>query len=67
MKGFIRQRGAAWELRVFLGYDPVTAKQRYSYRTVHGGTAFGKRDSPLHRACPLGLDMYTCQRTDNRR
>ena len=41
MKGFMRQRGASWELRVFLGYDPVTGKQRYSYRTVHGG----KRDA----------------------
>jgi integrase len=41
MKGYIRQRGAAWELRVFLGYDPVTRKQLYAYRTVHGG----KRDA----------------------
>jgi hypothetical protein len=34
MKGFIRQRGEAWELRVYLGADPVTGKQRYSTRTV---------------------------------
>jgi integrase len=43
MKGFIRQRGAAWELRVFLGYDPVTAKQRYTYRTVRGGKREAQR------------------------
>ena len=43
MKGFIRKRGDAWELRVFLGYDPVTAKQRYSYRTVRGGKREAQR------------------------
>ncbi|MCP4967117.1 MAG: site-specific integrase [bacterium] len=41
MKGFMRKRGASWELRVFLGYDPVTGKQRYASRTVRGG----KRDA----------------------
>ena len=35
MKGFMRQRGDAWELRVYLGRDPVTGKQRYASR--HGG------------------------------
>jgi len=34
MKGFIRQRGDAWELRVYLGADQVTGKQRYATRTV---------------------------------
>jgi|GEM_PF-1045877 len=43
MKGFIRQRGDAWELRVFLGYDVVTGKQRYAYRTVHGGKREAQR------------------------
>jgi hypothetical protein len=37
MKGFMRQRGASWELRVFLGNDPVTGKKRYATRTVRGG------------------------------
>ena len=37
MKGFMRQRGAAWELRVYLGADPVTGKQRYATKTVRGG------------------------------
>ena len=41
MKGFIRPRGDAWELRVFLGTDPVTNKKRYASKTVHGG----KRDA----------------------
>jgi len=41
MKGFMRQRGSSWELRVFLGYDPTTGKQRYATRTVRGG----KRDA----------------------
>ena len=37
MKGFMRQRGDAWELRVYLGRDPVTGKQRYASRTVRAG------------------------------
>lgn len=42
MKGFIRQRGSAWELRVYLGADPVTGKQRYSTKSVRG---VGKREA----------------------
>ena len=38
MKGFMRRRGDAWELRAYLGGDPVTGKQRYAGRTVRGGT-----------------------------
>jgi integrase len=34
MKGFMRQRGASWELRVFLGRDPLTGKKRYATRRV---------------------------------
>ncbi len=37
MKGFMRQRGASWELRVYLGPDPLTGKKRYATRTVRGG------------------------------
>jgi hypothetical protein len=37
VKGFIRQRGDAWELRVFLGNDPLTGKERYTTRSVRCG------------------------------
>ena len=37
MKGFMRQRGQAWELRVHLGADPVSGKQRYATKTVRTG------------------------------
>ena len=37
MKGFMRQRGNSWELRVFLGHDPLTGKKRYATQTVRGG------------------------------
>ncbi len=37
MKGFMRQRGASWELRVYLGHDPLTGKKRYASRTVRAG------------------------------
>jgi integrase len=37
MKGSMRQRGASWELRVYLGHDPLTGKKRYTTRTVRGG------------------------------
>ncbi len=41
MKGLMRQRGSAWELRVYLGVDPVSGKQRYATKSVRGG----KRDA----------------------
>jgi hypothetical protein len=43
MKGFIRRRGDAWELRVFLGTDPVTNKMRYASRTVRTGRREAQR------------------------
>lgn len=43
MKGFMRQRGEAWELRVFVGYDPVTGKQRYTNRTIRAGKREAQR------------------------
>ena len=43
MKGFMRQRGDSWELRVYLGTDPVTGKQRYASRTVRGGKRVAQR------------------------
>ena len=43
MKGFMRRRGDAWELRVHLGTDPVTGKQRYASRTVRGGKRVAQR------------------------
>lgn len=33
----MRQRGSAWELRVYLGADPVAGKPRYVTKTVRGG------------------------------
>ena len=46
MKGFMRQRGVSWELRVFLGHDPLTGKKRYATRTVRGG----KREAQILRS-----------------
>lgn len=43
MKGFMRQRGESWELRVYLGRDPVTGKKRYSTKTVRGGKREAQR------------------------
>jgi integrase len=43
MKGFMRQRGDAWELRVYVGRDPVTGKQRYATRTVRAGKRVAQR------------------------
>ncbi len=37
MQGSIRQRGRdTWQLRVYLGTDPGTRRQRWTSRTVHG-------------------------------
>jgi integrase len=43
MKGFMRLRGASWELRVYLGHDPLTGKKRYATRTVRGGKREAQR------------------------
>lgn len=43
MKGFMRQRGKSWELRVFLGHDPLTGKKRYATQTVRGGKREAQR------------------------
>ena len=36
MRGSMRRRGEAWELRVYLGRDPITGKPRYRSRTFRG-------------------------------
>lgn len=43
MKGSMRQRGSAWELRVYLGADPVNGKQRYAAKTVRAGKREAQR------------------------
>ena len=43
MKGSMRQRGSAWELRVYLGADPVTGKQRSATKTVRAGKREAQR------------------------
>ena len=43
MKGSMRQRGSAWELRVYLGADRVTGKQRCATKTVRAGKREAQR------------------------
>jgi hypothetical protein len=43
MKGQIRKRGDAWDLRVYVGLDAVTGKQRYATKTVRGGKREAQR------------------------
>ncbi len=37
MKGHLRKRGEAWELRAYAGIDPLTNRQKYVTRTFRGG------------------------------
>jgi hypothetical protein len=37
MKGHLRQRGSAWELRAYAGVDPIRGRQKYVTRTFRGG------------------------------
>ena len=37
MPGHVGQRGDAWELRAYVGRDPVTGRKKYSTRTFKGG------------------------------
>lgn len=43
MKGFMPQRGSSWELRVYLGDDPVTGKQYYATNSVRCGKREAQR------------------------
>ncbi|MEM8904295.1 MAG: N-terminal phage integrase SAM-like domain-containing protein [Actinomycetota bacterium] len=43
MRGFKRKRGNSWELRVFLGNDPLTGKQRYRTKSVRCGKREAER------------------------
>src|SRR5829696_5808456 len=36
MKGFMRRRGSSWELRAYLGRDPISGRKRYATRSVSG-------------------------------
>jgi integrase len=37
MRGHLRKRGDAWELRAYAGVDPITKRQKYVTRTFRGG------------------------------
>ena len=39
----MRQRGAAWELRVYVGRDPVTGHEHYATRTIRAGKREAQR------------------------
>jgi integrase len=43
MAGFMRQRGNAWELRVYIGRNPLDGKKQWASRTVHGGKREAQR------------------------
>jgi integrase len=40
----MRQRGDAWQLRVFAGRDPVTGHKRWTTKTVRGGKRQAQRE-----------------------
>ena len=43
MRGYMRQRGLSWDLRVFVGNDAITGKKRYATKTVRGGKREAQR------------------------
>jgi integrase len=43
MKGYIRRRGPSWELRAYLGRDPVSGRKRYATRSVRGSKRAAER------------------------
>ena len=45
MKGYMRPRGPSWELRVYLGRDPVSGRKRYATR------AYAARSERLSGCC----------------
>ena len=43
MRGHMRRRGDAWELRVFVGRDAVTGREHYATRTIRAGQREAQR------------------------
>ena len=43
MSGHMRQRGDAWELRVYVGRDAVSGRERYATRTIRAGKREAQR------------------------
>jgi integrase len=43
MRGHMRQRGDGWELRVYVGRDPVSGLERYATRTIRAGKREAQR------------------------
>ncbi len=37
MRGHLRQRGKSWELRAYVGVDPMTKRPKYLTRTLQCG------------------------------
>ncbi len=54
MKGHLRRRGNAWELRAYVGIDPITNRQKYLTRTFRGGKR--EADEVLARFTTAGQD-----------
>ena len=68
MRGFIRRRGDAWELRVFLGVDAVTGRKRYVNKTVRDGRREADRELLDRRSRPstagsVGPSRDRCRRS----
>jgi hypothetical protein len=44
VQGSMRQRGeGSWELRVYLGRDPLSGQKRWTYKTFKGGKREAQR------------------------
>jgi integrase len=43
MRGSMRQRGDSWQLRVYLGRDPLTGEKRWVSKTIKGGKREAQR------------------------
>jgi integrase len=60
VKGSMRQRGPSWELKVYLGVDPVSGRERYATKTVRGGKREAQRVlNEMVRKAEQGLSAKT--------
>ncbi len=60
MRGHIRQRGDAWELRAYVGRDPVTRRKKYLTRTFRGGSRAAK-EALAHFVTEVGGGTHAAQ------
>ena len=63
MQGSMRRRGDSWQLRVYLGRDPLTGEKRWTSKTVKGGKREAQRALAAMAAAADGNEVASASGT----